>query len=163
MVAFAASAIASALGVFASNVWQIAAVRLLIGIASSIAQAMILAWLVGGSGSAARGRVMARSEAFFSVSGLVIPALGGLLAGSFGWRVAFVLGAIAALGGLVAIFGFIRPSSAASAVGLDDAPVASSKPGQSTVEPGWLDLRQGGPLLLSAYLATFVVFFSRNG
>src|SRR5260221_10492900 len=95
MAAFAASAVASALGVFASNVWQIAVVRLLIGIASAVAQAMILAWLVGGSSSAARGRVMARSEAFFSVTGLVVPALGGLLAGPFGWRVAFVLGALA--------------------------------------------------------------------
>jgi len=162
MVAFAASAIASALGVFASNVWQIAAVRLLIGIASSIAQAMILAWLVGGSGSAARGRVMARSEAFFSVTGLVIPALGGLLAGPFGWRVAFVLGALAAALGLLAIFGFTHASGAARAVGLDDQP-AASKLVKSSPQPGWLELRQGGHILLAAYLSTFVVFFSRNG
>src|SRR6202011_3471153 len=101
------------------NVWQIAGVRLLIGIASSVAQAMILAWLVGGSGRVARGRVMARGEAFFSVTGLVIPALGGLLAGSFGWRVAFVLGALAAVVGLVAVLGFTRAGSAARAVGLD--------------------------------------------
>ena len=32
-----------------------------------------------------------------------------------------------------------------------------------TAEPGWLELRRGGPMLLCAYLATFVVFFSRNG
>ena len=159
MMAFAASAIASALGVFASNVWQIAAVRLLIGIASSIAQAMILAWLVGGSSSAARGRVMARSEAFFSVTGLVVPALGGLLAGPFGWRVAFVLGALAAALGLLAVFGFTRASGAARAVGLEDRPA----PMKSSPQPGWLELRQGGHILLAAYLSTFVVFFSRNG
>ncbi len=162
MAAFAASAVASALGVFASNVWQIAVVRLLIGIASAVAQAMILAWLVGGSSSAARGRVMARSEAFFSVTGLVVPALGGLLAGPFGWRVAFVLGALAAALGLLAVFGFTQPSGAARAVGLDEGHPAvrstSKKP-----QPGWLELRHGGPILLSAYLATFVVFFSRNG
>jgi MFS family permease len=162
MSAFAASAIASALGVFATNVWQIAAVRLLIGIASSIAQAMILAWLVGGSGSAARGRVMARSEAFFSVTGLVIPALGGLLAGPFGWRVAFVLGALAAAFGLLAVFGFTKASGAARAVGPEDRPTASH-PKKTSPKPGWLELRQGGHMLLSAYLATFVVFFSRNG
>src|SRR5437016_9858278 len=162
MVAFAASAIASALGVFASNVWQIAVVRLLIGIASSIAQAMILAWLVGGSGSAARGRVMARSEAFFSVTGLVIPALGGLLAGPFGWRVAFVLGALAAAFGLLAVFGFTHASGAARAVGLDDGH-AASRLVKSSPQPGWLELRQGGHILLAAYLSTFVVFFSRNG
>jgi MFS family permease len=162
LVAFAASAIGSGLGVFATNVWQIAGVRLLIGISSSIAQAMILAWLVGGSGRAARGWVMARSEAFFSVTGLVIPALGGLLAGPFGWRVAFVLGAIAAVVGLLAVFGFTRAGTAAQAVGLDDAHSAS-KTAPSTPAPGWLELRQGGHLLLSAYLATFVVFFSRNG
>jgi MFS family permease len=162
MVAFGASAIASALGVFAANVWQIAGVRLLIGVASAVAQAMILAWLVGGSGRAARGRVMARSEAFFSVLGLVVPALGGLLASTwFGWRVAFVLGAIAAVIGLLAILAFTRAGTAARAVGFDDQ--RASKPSESTSPPGWLDLRQGGHLLLAAYLSTFVVFFSRNG
>jgi DHA1 family multidrug resistance protein-like MFS transporter len=163
IVAFAASAVASGMGVFAGNVWQIGGVRLLIGGASSIAQAMILAWMLGGSGRAARGRVMARSEAFFSVTGLVIPALGGLLAGTFGWRVAFVLGALAALVGMLAIVGFTRPSSAARAVGLEDR--AASKPDtpKQDQEPGWLELRRGGPMLLCAYLATFVVFFSRNG
>jgi len=162
MVAFAVSALGSALGVFAANVWQIAGVRLLIGMASSIAQAMILAWIVGGSGRAARGRVMARSEAFFSATGLVIPALGGLLAGSFGWRVAFVLGAIAAVAGMLAVLVFTRAGAAARAVGLDDDRAASKSAGP-TLQPGWLDLRLGGPMLLSAYLATFVVFFSRNG
>jgi DHA1 family multidrug resistance protein-like MFS transporter len=162
MVAFAASALGSALGVFAANVWQIGGVRLLIGMASSIAQAMILAWIVGGSGRAARGRVMARSEAFFSVSGLVIPALGGLLAGSFGWRVAFVLGAIAAVVGMLTILIFTRAGGAARAVGLDADQTTSTSPGPP-LQSGWLDLRHGGPILLSAYLATFVVFFSRNG
>jgi len=162
MLAFAASAVASALGVFTANGWQIAGVRLLIGGASSIAQAMILAWIVGGSGRAARGRVMARSEAFFSASGLVIPALGGLLAGSFGWRVAFVLGAVAAGVGLLAVLGFTRAGSAARAVGLDAGRTAQ-KPSAAMSEPGWLALRHGGPMLLVAYLATFVVFFSRNG
>jgi len=162
MVAFATSAISSALGVFATNVWQIAGVRLLIGIASSIAQAMILIWLVGGSGTAVRGRVMARSEAFFSVLGLVVPALGGLLAGPFGWRVAFVLGAVAAVVGLLAVFAFTQGGSAARAVGLDDRR-AASRLASSAPQPGWLELRQGGHILLAAYLATFVVFFSRNG
>jgi MFS family permease len=118
---------------------------------------------------------MARSEAFFSVTGLVIPALGGLLAGPFGWRVAFVLGALAAALGLLAVFGFTQPSGAARAVGLDDRPgpnprvvsvddpPVSSKPASKKPQPGWLELRHGGPILLSAYLATFVVFFSRNG
>jgi MFS family permease len=55
MVAFALSALGSALGVLAANVWQIGGVRLIIGGSSSVAQAMILAWMVGGSGSAARG------------------------------------------------------------------------------------------------------------
>ena len=163
MVAFAASAVASALGVFAANVWQIGGVRLLIGGASSIAQAMILAWIVGGSGRAARGRVMARSEAFFSVTGLVIPALGGLLAGSFGWRVAFVLGALAAVVGLLAVLGFTRASSAARAVGLDEERTALKRKAPTLRSPGWLELRRGGRMLLCAYLATFVVFFSRNG
>jgi DHA1 family multidrug resistance protein-like MFS transporter len=156
IVAFAVSAISSGLGVLASNGWQLAGVRLLIGMSSSVAQAMLLAWLVGGSGRAARGRVMARGEAFFSLSGLVIPALGGLLAGPLGWRVAFVLGAIAATGGMLAVVFFTRSATAAQAVGFDSSRSAA-------LPAGWLDLREGGAMLLAAYLATFIVFFSRNG
>src|ERR687885_725412 len=59
IAALAASAIGSALGVLAGSAWQMAAVRLLIGLGSSVAQAMLLAWIVGGSGHAARGRVLA--------------------------------------------------------------------------------------------------------
>src|ERR1700724_1037877 len=50
IAALAASAIGSSLGVVAANAWQIGAVRLFIGACSSVAQAMILAWIVGGSG-----------------------------------------------------------------------------------------------------------------
>jgi DHA1 family multidrug resistance protein-like MFS transporter len=156
IASFAVSALGSGLGVLAANGWQLAAVRLLIGMSSSIAQAMLLAWLVGGSGRAARGRVKARSEAFFSLSGLMIPALGGLLAGPLGWRVAFVLGAIAATGGMFAILGLTRSATAARAVGFD-ATRATPMPA------GWFDLREGGSPLLAAYLATFIVFFVRNG
>ena len=84
-----------------------------------------VAWIVGGSGRAGRGRVLSRSEAFFSLTGLFIPALGGLLAGPFGWRVAFVLGALAAVVGLLAIVLATRASSAARAIGLS---VASESP-----------------------------------
>jgi MFS transporter, DHA1 family, multidrug resistance protein len=159
IVALGASAMGSTMGIFAANAWQIATVRLLIGVGSSVAQAMILAWIVGGSGRAARGRVLARSEAFFSLTGLFIPALGGLLAGPLGWRVAFVLGALAAGVGLLAIVLVTRPSSAARAVGLASASGSSA----TDHAAGWSDLRAGGKVLLAAYLATFVVFFCRNG
>jgi DHA1 family inner membrane transport protein len=145
----------------AANAWQLAGVRLLIGVASSIAQAMILAWLVGGAGRVARGRVMAHSEAFFSATGLVIPALGGLLGGALGWRVAFAMGAVAAVLGLAAVFAFTRATSAARSVGLGDAPSVS--PAHATIASGWLELRQAGRVLLAVYLVTFVVFFCRNG
>jgi MFS family permease len=172
IAALAASAASSALGVLAANAWQLGAVRLLIGFSSSVAQAMILAWIVGGVGHAGRGRIMAHSEACFSVSGLLIPALSGLLAVSFGWRVAFVLGAIGALTAMLAVVAGTRASTAAQAVGLDEdhrssrRTPAQSQPAQGPPTQGlsaWLDLRHGGPLLLSAYLATFAVFFSRNG
>src|SRR5689334_3528598 len=77
IVALALSAGGSFAGLFAANAWQIAGVRLVIGVGSAIAQAMLLAWIVGGAGRTARGRVLARSEAFFSLSGLLIPTLGG--------------------------------------------------------------------------------------
>ena len=135
IVALAASAVGSGMGVFAANAWQIATVRLLIGVGSSIAQAMILAWLVGGSGRVARGRVLARSEALFSLSGLFVPALGGLLAGPLGWRVAFVLGALAAGGGLLAIALGTRSSSAARSV---NQSTVSDSPGEAQ-PAGWFD------------------------
>jgi MFS family permease len=159
MVAFAVSAVASALGVFAISGWQVGAVRLLIGMGSSVAQAMLLAWLVGGTGRAARGRVMARGEVFFSIAGLIVPTIAGLLAGPLGWRAAFVLGAVAAAGGLIIILLLTRSRSAALAVGLETGPRHTG----AQAPPPWSELRVGGPLLLSAYLVTFVVFFSRNG
>jgi DHA1 family bicyclomycin/chloramphenicol resistance-like MFS transporter len=99
---------------------------------------------------------LARSEAFFSVTGLVIPVLGGLLAGPLGWRVAFALGAIAAAIGLLAVVIFTRASTAAQSVGSDE-------PRPLSETPGWRELRVGGRVLLAAYLTTFVVFFCRNG
>jgi DHA1 family multidrug resistance protein-like MFS transporter len=156
IAALAMSTIGSAAGVFAANAWQIASVRLLIGVGSAIAQAMLLAWIVGGSGRAARGQVLSRSEAFFSLTGLFVPVLGGSLAGPLGWRVAFVLGALAAAIGLLAIVQATRASSAAQAVG-------QSLASESVAPVGWLDLRSGGKVLLASYVATFVVFFCRNG
>jgi MFS family permease len=156
IAALAASTFASALGVLASNAWQIATVRLLVGMASAVAQAMILAWIVGGAGRAARGAVLSRSEAFFSLSGLFIPAVGGLLAGVLGWRVAFVMGSAAAFIGLLAVLFGTRSSSAARALGVSESPAAVRA-------EGWMELRKGGKVLLAAYLATFIVFYCRNG
>jgi MFS family permease len=156
LAAFATSAVGSALGVLAATSWQVAGVRLLIGVGSSIAQAMLLAWLVGGAGRLGRGRIMARGEALFSISGLVTPFLSGLLAQSLGWRVAFALGLIAASAGFLAVLLFTRPATAAQSVGFDRRTRAGPP-------RGWRDLRFGGPVLLAAYLATFVIFFCRNG
>ncbi len=154
---FLISALGSAAGVLASNGWQIALIRFVIGVGSAVAQAMLLAWIVGGAGRTGRGRVLSLSEAFFSLTGLIIPALGGLLAGPFGWRVAYVLGSAAATIGLLAVLFGTRSSSAAQAVGLSTAEASSVEPA------GWLDLRSGGSVLLASYLATFIVFFCRNG
>jgi MFS family permease len=154
------SALGSAAGVFAVNGLQLASVRMVIGVGSAVSQAMLLAWIVGGAGQAGRGRALSYSEAFFSSAGLVIPILGGLLAGPLGWRVAFVMGAVAALGGAIAIAVCTRASSAAHAVGL---PHRSADGPQHMSTVRWLDLRHGGKVLLASYLATFGVFFCRNG
>jgi DHA1 family multidrug resistance protein-like MFS transporter len=159
IAALTLSALGSFAGVLATTGWQIAVVRLLIGIGSAVAQAMLLAWIVGGSGTAARGRALSYSEAFFSSAGLVIPVLGGLLAAPLGWRVAFVMGAVAALSGALAIVWCTRSSSAARAVGLTR--INGSR--ERDQRAGWFDLRAGGKVLLAAYLATFGVFFCRNG
>ncbi len=159
IAALALSAFGSGAGVLATNGWHIAAVRLLVGIGSAVAQAMLLAWIVGGAGRAGRGRALSLSEAFFSSVGLVVPVLGGLLAAPLGWRVAFVMGAIAALVGLLAIVLWTRASSAARTVGL----TRSSESTDVAQPVAWLDLRAGGKVLLASYLATFAVFYCRNG
>lgn len=106
---------------------------------------------------------MARSEAFFSIVGLIIPSLGGLLAEPLGWRVAFLLGAVAAAVGFIAVLTLTRSASAASSVGLEPS-VPDNRMNRSPTSVGvWRDLRLGGRVLLSAYIVTFVVFFSRNG
>jgi MFS transporter, DHA1 family, multidrug resistance protein len=162
IAALGASALGSALGVVAVNAWQIAGVRLLVGVASSIAQAMLMAWIVGGAGHAARGRVQARGEALFSLTGIIVPTLAGLLAESLGWRVAFVMGTISATAGLLVVLGCTRAATAARAVGKDSQHhVPGSRSALSNA--GWLELRIGGRVLVCAYLATFVIFFYRNG
>jgi MFS transporter, DHA1 family, multidrug resistance protein len=158
LAAFATSTLGSTLGIFATNGWQLAAVRFVIGVASSVAQAMILAWLVGGAGRAGRGRVMANSEAFFSIVGLVVPPLSGILAGPIGWRAAYLIGAVAAAIGGLAVLAFTRPAGAARSVGLD-----SGQPASGSFLSSWLELRTGGAVLVAAYVATFVIFFYRNG
>jgi MFS family permease len=69
------------------------------------------------------------------------------------------MGAVAAFGGALAIVWCTRASSAAHAVGL----TRSTDPTQQAERVGWLDLRVGGKVLLASYLATFGVFFCRNG
>jgi MFS family permease len=66
------------------------------------------------------------------------------------------VGSLAAAGGLLAIVFGTRATSAARAVGLS----LSSEPSNDV---GWLDLRAGGKVLLASYLATFAVFYCRNG
>ena len=96
----------------------------------------------------ARGTVLARSEAFFSLTGLFIPALGGLLAGFLGWRVAFVLGALGAGIGLLAIIFGTRASSAARAVGHSLAREKPMAPAGCAAAVG----RQGAPGVLRGHV-----------
>src|SRR5438477_4932520 len=56
MISLALSAAGSAAGTFATNGVQLATVRMFIGVGSAVSQAMLLAWIVGGSGRVGRGR-----------------------------------------------------------------------------------------------------------
>jgi MFS family permease len=60
---------------------------------------------------------------------------------------------------LVAIVLVTRASSAAQALGL----AVAGNPSQDARAARWSDLRTGGRALLAAYLATFIVFYCRNG
>lgn len=149
--------LASAMWPLASTeVWQIVAARIVQGVSSSIVQAAILAWLIIGARSAARGRVMALSEALFSGVGLVVPLASGGLASFFGWRAAFIT---ASLAGLLACLAIL--------VGTDARNVPEARQEQTDVtvsSPGiWATLTIGGGTLLAGLLLAFIVAFSRSG
>src|SRR5207302_9728534 len=98
--------------------------------------------------------------ALFSVAGLVVPALGGLLALQLGWRAAFVLGAVAAAIGLAAVQLFTIASGAARSVGQSDPPAQPTGAGpqppalpsvdghaDASLLARWTALRVGGRVL----------------
>src|SRR5436305_352996 len=69
------------------------------------------------------------------------------------------LGWVVAASGLLAILLCTRASSAAQSLGA--SVVGTQRP--DTGPPPWSALLSGGKALLAAYLATFIVFFCRNG
>lgn len=148
--------VAAVLGLTAVSAWQVALARFAHGGASAIVQAVILAWLIGGSGTAIRGRVMAFSEAAFGVVSFTAPLAVGFFATSIGWRAAFILGAATTLCSLGAVARWTRPRAAREALGQSGA-------GGKTLAPGFAaTVRTGGRLLMAAYLMTFLIFYSRQ-
>ncbi len=138
----------------ANAAWQVVAARAVQGVASSIVQAAILAWLIIGAHNANRGRVMALSEALFSTVGLIVPLATGALAAWLSWRAAFACGTVAAAAACLAVLAGTRAASAPATT------TGDTEQRRSDVRRSF---RVGGGTLLAAYLLAFIVAFSRFG
>ncbi len=148
--------LAASLGPLAATaVWQVAAARVIQGVASSVAQAAILAWLIIGAQQGRRGHVMALSEVLFSVVGLIVPLGSGALAALLSWRAAYVSGAAAAAIACAAILAGTRAVDAPTTRAADGAAAGRSALRRT--------LLTGGGALLAGYLLAFVAAFSRFG
>jgi MFS family permease len=160
--------VASVLGAIATTYWELLLSRGLIGAASAVNQAVVLAWLVSIATVRNRGLVMGLSEAAFSTVATFSPPIAGLLATQVGWRSPFILGIIAAvitlILGLVATRGVEPPEgsmghssrSAKQPTGSEEGATAPGHPSFRTLLP------MGGGVLITAYAATFAIFFGRH-
>lgn len=149
--------VSTVVGLTATGAWQVGISRFIHGGASSIVQAVVLAWLIGGASSAVRGRVMALSEAAFGVVAFVSPLVVGIFAATLNWRAAFALGTVTALVGIATVLRWTRPDSAAQAMGHGPQGVPSESSGAL-----WRVVRSGGRVLVAVYLMTFLIFFARQ-
>lgn len=154
IAAYVIGIVATLVGITSQSAWQLGLSRVLAGVSSSLAQAMVLTWLVGSSAASIRGRVMAFTESFFSILSLVVPAMVGFLALTLSWRASFVLGIVGSVSALLMTVAYTSAASARSAFG--HAPA-----GQSFLA-GWTGIRVGGAVLLAAYLLTFLIFGYRQ-
>jgi DHA1 family multidrug resistance protein-like MFS transporter len=159
LVALAGTLVAAIVGLTAASAWQVGASRFIHGVMSSVTQCAVLAWLVGGAGSGTRGRVMALSEAVFSVAGLITPVAVGSLAALLSWRAAFVLGILASLIALAAAAFWTDAASAKAALGVKGADEMEAP---RRLLERWSSLRQAGRVLASVYLITFIIYFGRQ-
>ena len=157
VISLAVTVIAAVAGLTASSAWQVGVARFVHGASTAVVQCAVLAWLVGGAHSSLRGRVMALSEAAFSLTGLAVPLGVGLLATIASWRGAYAMGMGASLLALTGTLLCTDGASGQSALG-DVVAGGASEPLRSR----WLALRSGGSILLAAYVMTFIIFFGRQ-
>jgi MFS family permease len=158
LLGLALTLVSGLVGLVAVSAWQVSLARAVHGAASAIVQTAILAWLVGRTNAQGRGRAMAYSEAFFSLVSITIPIGVGLLATLLNWRAAFAAGLASTVVATALVMAWTSSDSGAAALGrsaLDDR--SAGQPGT-----GWSALRSGGALLVTAYLVTVLVFFSRH-
>jgi predicted MFS family arabinose efflux permease len=152
--------------------------RAIVGGASAINQAVVLAWLVGLATARNRALVMGLSETGFSTMVVFTPIISGLLATQIGWRAPFLVGAI---GGAVALalIVFATRADEAPEPGHPAAPPTAPAPttegatsgaaARDTRTPSSRDVPTfqhlfaiGGPLLIGSYALTFAIFFGRH-
>jgi MFS family permease len=154
LIGLALTLLGALVGCVAVSSWQVGLARVIHGGASSVVQTAILAWLLGRASAASRGSVMAVSEALFSVVSLSMPIAVGLAAVVLSWRAAFAAGVVGAAIAMLVVLGWTNSASAA---------LATSSSSTTERPQTWGSLRVGGPVLVLAFLVTFLLFFSRQG
>jgi MFS family permease len=141
-----------------NSLWLLVVTRVLLGLAGGIVITVAQSLLADITEGGARGRAMATLQAFQLAGTSVGPALGGVAAGIFGPRAAFVVGAVVALGmGAVAL---IRMPS--TPIPHPDGGQSGAVPNSPAARPSaWGMFRDRS--FVAACITAFGVFFARFG
>lgn len=141
------------------SLWLLVMTRVLLGLAGGIVITVAQSLLADITEGGARGKAMATLQAFQLAGTSVGPALGGIAAGVFGPRAAFVVGGAVALGmGAVALIRMpatpvLRPDDDLSGAERTNAPSARRS--------AWVMFRDRS--FIAACVTAFGVFFARFG
>jgi EmrB/QacA subfamily drug resistance transporter len=167
-------ALGAACAAFASSILMLIAARVFVGVGSAMTQGTAMAILVGNFESHERARMLGLQMGGVGLGAMTGPALGGFIVGAVGWRMLFVLTAIAMLVISVAAQRVLRRRAQRPAVTGPPFDVAGAMLFSSMLVAGLLTLTLGpqtgwaaprtllGTLLFAALLTAFVVVERRH-
>lgn len=167
-------ALGAALAAIATSILMLIAARVLVGIGSAMTQGTAMAILVGNFEANERTKMLGLQMGGVGLGAMTGPALGGFIVGAVGWRVLFVLTAVAMLAIAVAAQRILRrraqrpavtgpPFDVAGAVLFSSMLVAGLLTLTLAPQTGWSEPRTLlGASLFAALLAAFVIVERRN-